>query len=96
MPHRRSCSSVGRAGWLVIRRSLVQIPAPAELHVEVSLSKILNPKLLLMCACIAASAILCYGFANSVIVEDHSKDDLGLPFIQINIIAIFCHNKRRP
>ena len=39
-----------RAGRLVIRRSLVQIPAPgwAELHVEVSLSKILN-KLLLMC-----------------------------------------------
>ena len=41
------CSSVGRAGWLVIRRSLVRIPAPqggTELHVEVSMSKILNPK----------------------------------------------------
>ena len=38
-----------RAGWLVIRRSLVQIPAPgrAELHVKVSLSKILNPTLLI-------------------------------------------------
>ena len=33
-----SCSSVGRAGWLVIGGLLVQIP---ELHVEVSLSKIL-------------------------------------------------------
>ena len=43
------CSSAGRAGRLVIRRSLVQIPAPgrAELHVEVSLSKILNPTLLI-------------------------------------------------
>ena len=42
------CSSAGRAGRLVIRRSLVQIPAPgwAELHVEVSLSEILNPTLL--------------------------------------------------
>ena len=46
-----SCSTVGRAGRLVIGRSLVQIPALgwAELHVKVSLSKILNPKLLLMC-----------------------------------------------
>ena len=37
----------GRAGWLGIRRLLVPIPAPrgrTELHVEVSLSKILNPK----------------------------------------------------
>ena len=43
------CSSVGRAGRLVIGRSLVQIPAPgrAELHVEVSLSEILNPTLLI-------------------------------------------------
>ena len=42
------CSSVGRAGRLVIGRSLVQIPAPGrvELHVEVSLSEILNPTLL--------------------------------------------------
>ena len=41
----------GRAGQLVIARLLVQIPALgwAELHVKVSLSKILNPKLLLMC-----------------------------------------------
>ena len=41
------CCSVGRAGGLVIRRSPVLIPAPlggTELHVEVSLSKILNPK----------------------------------------------------
>uniref|UniRef100_A0A671WYU8 Syntaxin binding protein 1b n=1 Tax=Sparus aurata TaxID=8175 RepID=A0A671WYU8_SPAAU len=36
------CSSAGRADWLVIGRLLVQI-----LAVEVSLSKILNPKLLL-------------------------------------------------
>ena len=43
------CSSAGRAGRLVIERSLVQIPAPgrAALHVEVSLSKILNPTLLI-------------------------------------------------
>ena len=43
------CSSAGRAGRLVIKRSLVQIPAPgkAELHVEVSLSEILNPTLLI-------------------------------------------------
>ena len=36
---------MGRAGRLVIERSLVQIPAPgkAELHIKVSLSKILNP-----------------------------------------------------
>ena len=42
--------SAGRVGRPL--RSLVQIPAPgwAELHVEVSLSKILNPKLLLMCS----------------------------------------------
>ena len=35
----------------MIGKSLVQIPAPswAELHVEVSLIKILDPKLLLMC-----------------------------------------------
>ena len=35
---------MGRAGPLVIGRSLVQIPAPgrAELHFEVSLSEILN------------------------------------------------------
>ena len=41
-------SSAGRAGWLVIGRSLVQVPAAgsAGLHVEVSLSKILNPTLL--------------------------------------------------
>ena len=46
---RGGCSSAGRAGRLVIERSLVQIPAPgkAELHVEVSLSKILNPTLLI-------------------------------------------------
>ena len=46
------CSSAGRAGWLVIGRLLVQIPALgwAELQVEVSLGKILNPKLLLMCS----------------------------------------------
>ena len=39
------CSSAGRAGRLVIGRSLVQIPAPgrSELHVEVSLNEILNP-----------------------------------------------------
>ena len=39
------CSSAGRAGPLVIGMSLVQIPDPgwAELHVELSLSKILNP-----------------------------------------------------
>ena len=45
---RGGCSSAGRAGRLVIGRSLVQIPAPgsAELHVEVSLSEILNPMLL--------------------------------------------------
>ena len=43
------CSSAGRAGRLMIERSLVQIPAQgkAELHVEVSLSKILNPPLLI-------------------------------------------------
>ena len=43
------CSSAGRAGRPVIGRSLVQIPAlgRAELHVEVSLSKILNPTLLI-------------------------------------------------
>ena len=41
------CSTVGRTGCLVVRRSFVQILA--ELHVEVSLSKILNPKLHLMC-----------------------------------------------
>ena len=43
------CSSAGRAGRLMIERSLVQIPAQgkAELHVEVSLSKILNPTLLI-------------------------------------------------
>ena len=40
---------MGRAGRVVIERLLVQIPAPgkAELHVEVSLSKILNPTLLI-------------------------------------------------
>ena len=49
---RGGCSSAGRAGRLVIGRSLVHIPAPgwAELHVEVSLSKILSPKLLPMCS----------------------------------------------
>lgn len=44
------CSSAGRAGRLAIGTSLVQILAPLgwdELHVKVSLSKILNPKLLL-------------------------------------------------
>ena len=43
------CSSAGRAGRLVIGRSVVQIPAPGrvELHVEVSLSEILNPTLLI-------------------------------------------------
>ena len=43
------CSSAGRAGRLVIGRSLVQILAPgrAELYVKVSLSKILNPMLLI-------------------------------------------------
>ena len=43
---RGGCSS-GRAGGLVIRRSQAQVPAPlggTELHVEVSLSKILNPE----------------------------------------------------
>ena len=43
---------MGRAGWLVIKRLLVWIPAPqggTELHVEVSLGKILK-KLLLMCS----------------------------------------------
>ena len=42
-----------RAGRLVFERSLVWIPALpgwVELHVKVSLSKILNPKLLLMCS----------------------------------------------
>ena len=40
-----SCRLAGRAGQLVIRRSLFQIPSPgwAEVHVEVSLSKIMNP-----------------------------------------------------
>ena len=48
LPQEGGCSSAGRAGQLVIGRSLVQIPAlgRAELHVEVSLSKILNPTLL--------------------------------------------------
>ena len=43
------CSSADRAGQLVIGSSLVQFPAPgrAELHVQVSLSKILNPTLLI-------------------------------------------------
>ena len=43
------CSSAGRAGRLVIEKSLVQILAlgRVELHVEVSLSKILNPTLLI-------------------------------------------------
>ena len=52
MKRRGGCSSAGRAGRLVIGGSRVQIPAPgwAELHVEVSLSKILNPELLLMCS----------------------------------------------
>ena len=39
---------MSRAGGLLIRRSLVRIPAPlggTELHVEVSLSKILNLKI---------------------------------------------------
>ena len=40
------------AGWLVIGRSLVQIPASG--WAELSLSKILN---LLMCSCMAASAV---------------------------------------
>ena len=55
---RGGCSLAGRAGRLVIGRSLVQIPALgwAELLVEVSLSKILNPKLPLT-PCMAASAI---------------------------------------
>ena len=44
-PHWGSCGSVGRAGCLVIGRSLVE---SRQLHAEVSLSKILNPKLLLM------------------------------------------------
>ena len=46
---RGGCSSAGRAGRVVIGRSLVQIPAlgRAELHVEVSLSEILNPTLLM-------------------------------------------------
>ena len=54
------CSSAGR---LVIRRSLVRIPAPqggTELHVEVSLSKILNPKVapdVQLAPCEAATAI---------------------------------------
>ena len=46
--YRGGCGSVGRAGEPMIRRSLVQILAPwggTELHVEVSLSKILNPKI---------------------------------------------------
>ena len=60
---RGGCSSVGRAGGLVIRRSLVRIPAPlggTELHVEVSLSKILDPKVapdVQMAPCVAATAI---------------------------------------
>ena len=43
------CSSVGRAGPLVIGRLLVQTLAlsKAELHVEVFLSKTLNPTLLI-------------------------------------------------
>ena len=50
LKHQSMEAAAGRAGRLVIGRSLVQIPAPsgwAELHVEVSLSKILTPKLLL-------------------------------------------------
>ena len=44
---RGGCYSVGEAGWLVIGKLLAHIPASlgwAELHVKVSLSKILNPK----------------------------------------------------
>ena len=53
-----SCSSEGRVGCPVTRRSL--IPWIAWLHFKVSLSKILNPKLLLiswLAPCMAASAI---------------------------------------
>ena len=47
-----------KAGGLVIRRSLVRILT--ELHVEVSLSKILNPKVspdVQLAPCVAATAI---------------------------------------
>ena len=60
------CSTVGRAGLLVIRRSLVRIPAPrgrTELHAEVSLSKTLNPKVspdVQLAPCVEATAISCY------------------------------------
>ena len=54
---------MGRAGGPVVGRSHVRIPAPrgkTELDVEVSLSKILNPKIALdvqLAPCVAASAI---------------------------------------
>ena len=46
--HWGSCSSAGRAGRLVIGRFEGSNPGSPQLHVEVSWSKILNPKLLLM------------------------------------------------
>ena len=52
-----SCSLGGNAGCLVIRRSLVWIPTP--MHVGVSLSKILKPKLLLKSSCHLAWQPLC-------------------------------------
>ena len=51
---------MGRAGGLVIRGSLVGDLGGTELHVEVSLSKILNPKVapdVQLASCVAATAI---------------------------------------
>ena len=61
--HCLSASGAAVAGGLVIRRSPAQIPAPlggTGIHVEVSLSKILNPKIapdVQMAPCVAATAI---------------------------------------
>ena len=56
-----SCGSVGRAGGLVIAGSNPQLPwGGTEPHVEVSLSKILNPKIapeVQLAPCVAATAI---------------------------------------